>query len=125
MGVREGRRVRAARDQPGEMGDVDDEMGADRVADFAEAGEVPMARIGRAAGHDELGLVLARERLDLAHVDALRHPVDGVGNDLEPAAGHVDRRTVGQVPARRQIEAHERLARLHQGHEHALIGLAA
>ena len=52
MGVRERRGMRAARDQPGEMGDVDDEIGADRVADRAEALEVPVARIGRAAGDD-------------------------------------------------------------------------
>ena len=68
--------MRAARDQPGEMGDVDDEIGADRVADRAEPLEIPMARIGRAAGDDQLGLMLARERLDLVHVDAMGLAVD-------------------------------------------------
>ena len=115
----------AAGDQPGEMGDVDDEIGADRVANRAEAGEVPMPRVGRAAGDDELRLVLARQRLDLIHVDPLRRPVDPIGDHLEPAAGHVDRRAVSQMPARREIETHEHVAGLHEGHEHALIGLAA
>ena len=46
-------------------------IGADLVADLAEAGEVPDARIGRAAGDDHLRLVLAGEALDLVHVDAL------------------------------------------------------
>ena len=64
--------MRAARDQPGEMGDVDDEIGADLVADGAEALEIPVARIGRAAGDDQLRLVLARQRLDLIHVDPVR-----------------------------------------------------
>ena len=63
--------MRAARDQPGEMGHVDHEVGADRVGDLAEAGEIAEARIGRAAGDDHLRLVLAREPLDLVHVDAL------------------------------------------------------
>ena len=115
----------AAGDQSGEMGDVDDEKGADRVANGAETLEVPMARIGRAAGDDQLRLVLARQRLDLIHVDPMRRPVDPVGDRFEPAAGHVDRRTMGQVPARSEIEAHEDVAGLHQGHEDALIGLAA
>ena len=51
--------------------------------------------------------------------------IDPVGTRLEPAAGHVDRRAVGQMAACGEIEAHERVARLHQRHEHALIGLAA
>ena len=117
--------MRPARDQAGEMGDIDHEIGADRVADGAEALEVPMPRIGRAAGDDELGPVLARQRLDLVHVDAMRRPVDPVGHRLEPAAGHVDRRPVGQVASGREVEAHEGVARLHQGEEHALIRLAA
>ena len=125
MGVRERRGMGAARDEPGEMGDVDDEISADRVANGAETLEVPMARIGRAAGDDQLRLVLARQRLDLIHVDPMRRPIDAIGDRLEPAAGHVDRRAMGQVPACREIKAHESVAGLHQRHEHALIGLAA
>ena len=53
--------MRAARDQPGEMGDVDDEISANAIANGAETLEIPMARIGRAAGDDHLGLVLARQ----------------------------------------------------------------
>ena len=84
-----------------------------------------MARVGRSAGDDHLRLVLARQRLDLIHVDPMGRSIDPVGDRLEPAAGHVDRRTMGQVPACREIEAHERVAGLHQGQEDALIGLAA
>ena len=125
MGVRERRRMRPARDQAGEMGDIGHEIGADRVADGAEALEIPMPRIGRAARDDELGLVLARQRLDLVHVDAMGRPVDPVGHGLEPPAGHVDRRPMGQVASGREVEAHEGVARLHQRQEHALIRLAA
>ena len=115
----------AAGDQPGEMGDVDDEISADRVANGAEAGEVPMARIGRAAGDDQFRLVLARQRLDLIHVDPMGRSIDAIGDRLEPAAGHVDRRTMGQMTARGEVQTHESVARLHQGHEDPLIGLAA
>ena len=51
--------------------------------------------------------------------------IDAIGDRLEPTARHVDRRAVGEMAARREIEAHERVARLHQREEHALIGLAA
>ena len=51
--------------------------------------------------------------------------VDAVGNRLEPAARHVDRRAVGQVAACGEVETHECVARLHQRQEHALVGLAA
>ena len=117
--------MRAARDQPGEMGDVDNEIGANCVANRAETLEVPMARVGRAAGDDHLRLVLARQRLDLIHIDRDGSPIDAVGDWLEPAARHVDRRAVGQVAAGGEIEAHERIAGLHQSQEDALIGLAA
>ena len=53
------------------MGHVDEQVGADLVGDRAEAGEVEVARIGRAAGDDQLGLVLLREPLDLVEVDQM------------------------------------------------------
>ena len=78
--------MRAAGDEPGEMGDVDNEIGPDRVADCPEALEIPMARIGRAAGDDQLRLVLFRQRLDLIHVDPMRRPIDAVRDRLETSA---------------------------------------
>ena len=126
MGMRERRGVRAARDQSGEMGDVDDEIGADRVADRAEALEIPVPRIGRSARDDELGLMFARQRLDLVHVDAMGRrgrPRRATGLNHRPDI--LTGRAVGQMAACCEIETHERVARLHQRHEHALIGLAA
>ena len=69
--------------------------------------------------------MLARERLDLVHVDPVRFPIDAVGDDLEPFAGHVDRRAVRQVPPGGQIQTHEHVAGLHQRQKHGLIGLGA
>ena len=58
-GVRQRARMHAAGHQPGEMRHVHHEIGADFVGDRAEAGEIDEARIGRAAGDDQLGPVLA------------------------------------------------------------------
>ena len=125
MGVRKRARVRAAGDQAGKVRHVDHQVGADLVGDGAEGGEVDDARIGAAAGDDHLRLVLAREAPHLVHIDAVVLPAHGVGHDLEPLAGQVDRRAVRQVAAGRQAEPHEGVAGLHQRHERFLVGGAA
>ena len=48
-----------------------------------------------------------------------------VVHDLEPLAGHVDRRAVGEMSAGGEIEAHEGVAGLQQRQEHRLVHLAA
>ena len=54
MGMRDGRGVRAARDQAGEMRHVGEQISAYLVGNLAEAFEIPVARIGGAAADDEL-----------------------------------------------------------------------
>ena len=120
--VRERRGMRAAGDQPGEVRHVDHQVGADLVGDLAEGGEVDDARIGAAAGDDHLRPVLAREAPHLVHVDAVVLAAHRVGHHLEPLARQVDRRAVRQMPAGRQRQPHEGVARLHQRHERGLVG---
>jgi hypothetical protein len=48
-----------------------------------------------------------------------------VGDDVEPFARHVQRHAVGQVAAFGQRHAHDGVARLQHGEEHALVGLRA
>src|SRR3569832_2220894 len=107
------------------MRHVDHENGADRVRDLAEALEVDDARISRTAGDDELRLVFFGERRDFVHVDALVLAAHAVGHRLEPLAGLVDRRAVGEMPTRREVEAHENVAGLEQREEHRLVRLRA
>ena len=86
MRMRDRRRMHAAGDEPGEMRHVDHQIGADRIGDLAEALEIPDARIGRAAGDDELRLVGVRDPLDLVVVEQLVLAPHAVGHDLEPFA---------------------------------------
>ena len=125
MRMRQRRRMRAAGDEAGNVRHVDHQIGADRVGDLAEALPVPDARIGGAAGKDQLRLGLVRLPFDLIHVEQMVVLAHTVGDDLEPLAAHVDRRAVRQVPARIEIEAHEGVARLEQREEHRLVHLAA
>ena len=92
-------------------------------ADLAEPGEIPVARIARAASNDDLGLMLVREAFDCLHVDGLVLRLHAVGNDLEPLARHVGRRAVREMAACGEIEAHECVAGLHQPEEDRLVRL--
>ena len=67
-------------DQAGEVGHVDHQLGADRVGDLPEGGEVELARVGRPAGDDQLRPVLVGEPLDLLHVDPQVLAADVVGD---------------------------------------------
>ena len=59
------------------------------------------------------------------HVDDLVLAPHGVVRGLEPLAGHIDRRTMGEMAAGGEIEAHEGIAGLQQRQEHRLVHLAA
>ena len=104
------------------MRHVDHEIGADLVGDLAEAAEIDDARIGRTAGNDHFRPMLFGEPLDLFHVDEMIVAPHAIRDDFEPLAGQIDGRTVGQVSAGGEIEAHERIAWLHQRHEDFGIG---
>ena len=71
------------------------------------------------------GFASSARRRDLVHVDELVVAAHAIGRDLEPLAGHVDRRAVGEVAAGGEVEAHEGVAGLQQRQEHGLVHLAA
>src|SRR5207244_5125313 len=110
-------RVRTADNEPGEVGNDDHQRATDAIGDLAEAAEVDYARIGRTAGDDHLRPVLRREPLDLVEIDAVVVTAHAIGHHVEPLAGEIYRRAVGQVPAGREVEPHEGVARPHQRHE--------
>src|SRR5487761_1164564 len=113
--------MRAAGDQAGEMRYVDHEIRADAVGNLAETREIDEARISRAAGDDQLRLLLPRQALDLVHVDMRVLAPDSVMDRPEPFARLIHRRTVGQVAAGGERHAHEDVAGLEQCHEHGLV----
>ena len=122
MRMRQRARMHAAGDQAREVRHVDEEIGADRIRDLAEALEVPEARIGGTAGEDQLRLVLLGQFGDLVHVELLVLRPHGVRDRLEPLARLIDRRAVREVTARGEIEPEERVAGLQQREEHRLVG---
>ena len=117
--------MEAGSNQPGVMRHVDHQVRANFLGDLAQAGEVDLARIGRGAGDDELRLGLQRALADGVHVDHLVLIADLVVDDVEPVAGHGDRRAVGEVTAVGEVHAHEAVARLEKREEHRLVRLGA
>ena len=117
--------MEAGSNQPGVMRHVDHQVRANFLGDLAQAGEVDLARIGRGAGDDELRLGLQRALADGVHVDHLVLLADLVVDDVEPLAGHGDRRAVGQVAAVGERHAHETVAGLKKGEKCRLVRLGA
>ena len=125
MGIGHRRGMHATGNQTGEMRHVHQKIRTDAVGDFAEALEVPRARIGRTTGDDQLRFHLLGLLGHRIHVDDLVFAPHRVVRSLEPLAGHVDRRTVGEMPARCEIKAHEGIAGLQQREKRGLVHLAA
>ncbi len=107
------------------MRHVDEQLRSDGVGDAPEGGKVDMAGIGRTAGDDDLGPVLVGEALHLVHVEQVILFAHRIVHRVEPLAGLIDARPVGQVAAGREVQAQKGVAGLHQRHEHGLVGLAA
>ena len=116
--------VGAASDQARVVGDVDHEQRAVFTGDAAHALEVDVQRVGRGAGHDQLGLVFLGQLFDLVVVQDFV-VVQAIRDEVVQLARGVDRRAVRQVAAFGQAHAQHGVARLEHGHVHALVGLRA
>src|SRR3546814_16641343 len=87
--------MRPTRHKTGEMGHVHHQLRIDRVRDLAEPGKVYLARISRAAGNDQLGMIFAGEFGAGIIVDPLVSLSDSIVYGVQPFA-----RTGGLCPKR-------------------------
>ena len=111
VGVGDGVRREVCRNEAGDMGHVDHEIGAHFFGDLGEEREVQMARIRREAGDDHARFVLQREGANFVHVDAVRILADTVGNDVEPFSTKTDGGAVRKVAAMSQVHCENRITR--------------
>ena len=102
----------AACDQPGEMGDVGDQHGANLACDVGEALEIDRARDRCAAAEDQLGPLGAGELPDLIEVHAAGFSAHAVVHGPEPLAGDRGVPTVSEMATHRQCHPHDRVAGL-------------
>ncbi len=115
--------MQPGRNQPGEVGHVDPQEGADLVGDGAERGKVESPRVRRPAGADDLRPGIEGDLAHRVHVDAevfLAHAVEDV---LVELAREVQPHAVREVTTVGEVETEQRLPRLHQRHQHCGVGL--
>ena len=115
----------AGRHQTGKMGHIHHQVSAYLVGQGAEGGKVPETAVGRAAGDDDLRLVLLGQRHKLVHVDAVVLGADTIGDRVEPFARHVRLGAMRQMSTRSEVKAEHRVARLGKRQEDGLVRLAA
>ena len=104
------------RDEPGDVGHVDPQEGADRVGDVGHPREVDDPGVGGGAGDDQLRPDLLRLGLEGVVVDPLGVLADAVAVDLEVAAAEVEGHPVGEVAAVGQAHAEDPVARIDGRH---------
>ena len=110
--------VQAGRDEAREVRHVDHQQRPGLVGDLAERARVDLARVGRAARHDQLRPVLERERAHLVEVDAAVLAAHRVAVELVVAAREVDLEAVREVAAVVEAQPEHRVARV----EHGVVG---
>ena len=110
-------------DEPGKVRHVHHENGADLVGNGAESGKVQMARIRGVARDDYFGSVFERKSAHLVHVHSFGVAAHAVMDEFINFSRSVHRRTVGQVPAVRQVHREDGVAGRGEGQISRLVGL--
>jgi len=125
MGVFHGIVEQSGGNEARRVGHVYQQQRPDLVGDLAHALVVPLARVGRRTADDQLRAALFGQTLHGVVVDTPGGLVELIAHGLEILARHIDRRTVREVAAVRQVETHEGVAGLQAGEENGHVGLCA
>jgi len=97
--------------------------GTNLIRDFSEFCEIDHARICRAAGDDDFGLVLLCQGFHFCKVNKMCLGIDAILNGVEPLAGEVGSGPVGQMAAGIEAHAEDGVARFGEAEQHRLVGL--
>ncbi len=122
VGIRHRALVDSRNDQPGDVGDVADQVRIHFAGDLGEGLEVDGSRISGGTRDDELGSVFLGQLADHVVVQTTRLSVDLVGDGVVEFAGHRDLPAVGEMPAVDQRHAHNGVMGLDQGSVGAEVG---
>ena len=125
VGVPDRRGNNARSHQPGDVGDVGQQVRADRVGNAAEGLPVGDPGIGREAADDHLGLALLGLLHDGFVVDLLGLRVDRVVDNLIQLPRAVVRVTMREMPPVQQVHAHDGRTGFHQRGVDGVIGWRA
>ena len=123
VGILDGIGMNARRDKPRDVRHIDHEHRAHLVRDLAETLKVYYARICRRARQNKFWLAFSRYAFDLGIVYCLGLFVYAVRNYVVKPARIIDLRAVRQMPAVREVHAHERIAGIEHRVKHRVIGV--
>ncbi len=121
-GVPHGRWMRAAGDEPGDVGDVGREHRSDLRGDRGEGGEVDRPRNRRAAAENDLRARRAGEVAHFIHVGPAGLLAHAILHRPKPLTGHRHVPAVREVPAHGQRHSHDRVTRLAERQVHREVG---
>ena len=111
--------------QSGNVGDVGQQIGPGLVGNLAETPPVDDFGVGRETRDDDLRPGFKRRALDGFIVQVFRLGIDEVGHALIDLAGATHRRSVGQMAAVVQVQAHDLVARLQESGVDGAVGRRA
>ena len=100
MGMGEGRGMLAGGHKPSKMRHIHMQIGTDRICDLAHAGKVDLPRHRRAAGDDQLWLMVGGQRGHFIIINQVVLFAHAVLHRVEPFARLVGPRPMGQMAAR-------------------------
>ena len=115
--------MRATRDQSREVRHVDEVERADFVRNLPHARKINNSRIRAAAADDQLGMLALGDLFEIVVVDRLGFFGHAVRNDLVGLAGKIQMMPVREMPAMRQVQAENRVARLQDRRIRRHVGL--
>ncbi|MNI75416.1 hypothetical protein D3C73_1315650 [compost metagenome] len=125
VGVGQRIRVQTGGHQPGDVGHVDEQIGANFVGDLAKAREVEGLGVSGEPGDDHFRLMLDGQAFDFVVVDQPGRGIDAVLHGVVELAGKTHLGTVGQVTAVGQAHAQHGVTGLQQRQVNRGVGLAA
>ena len=123
--VRNRGRMHAAGHESGNVGDVGEQVGADRAGDLTHALKINDPRVGRSADGDHLRLFAFGNGCEFIVVDVTGFLVYAVLHEVVEFAGEVGGITVGEVPPVSEVHAENFVARLQNGRVDREVGLGA
>ena len=125
IGIRNRALVLPACDKTCNVRHIDHQHSAVAMSNFGQLFKIDSTGIGGGTGHKHLGAHLGNLLGKAGVVNAAIFGRDAIGNEIIVFAAHIDRGTVGQVPALGKIHAHDGIAQIQQRKIDGQVGLCA
>src|SRR6185436_9246432 len=118
-------RMEPGGDQSGNVGDIDEQIGADRLGNPLESWEIERPRIGARADDEHTWTAFLRKLLHHIIVDGFSLTLHAVGKYTEQESGKIDLTAVGEVAALGEVHSQDSVSWLQYREIGCHIGLGS